>query len=98
MAMFTLHIEHAITDYPTWRSAFERFADARRTAGVRLARVAQPVDDDRYVTIDLDFDTRDQAEAFRQFLHTKVWASPASAPALTGAPRTSVLALVDAAS
>ena len=28
----TLHIEHEITDYPTWKAAFDRFADARTQA------------------------------------------------------------------
>lgn len=32
--MFTLSIEHAIDDFPTWKSAFERFAEARQQAGV----------------------------------------------------------------
>ena len=35
----TLHIEHAISDYPTWKAAFDRFADAR-TRGGALAGTA----------------------------------------------------------
>jgi hypothetical protein len=31
--MATLHIEHAITDFAVWRTAFDRFADARDRAG-----------------------------------------------------------------
>jgi hypothetical protein len=37
--MRTLHIEHPITDLDTWVAAFNRFADARRDAGVRAERV-----------------------------------------------------------
>jgi hypothetical protein len=89
--MTTLHIEHAITDLPTWQTAFDRFADRRRQAGVLAERVSQPVDDDRYVVVDLDFPSRAQAEGLLQFLETTVWASPEASPALVGPPRTRLL-------
>ena len=37
--MATLRIEHAITDYETWRAAFERAAPFREQAGVRSYRI-----------------------------------------------------------
>jgi hypothetical protein len=40
--MPTLHIEHAITDFETWRSAFDRFTALRRGAGVRGHGVQRP--------------------------------------------------------
>lgn len=89
--MPTLHIEHAITDFATWTAAFNRFADVRREAGVRAQRVQRPVDDPRYVVIDLDFDTTEQAEAFLRFLNAKVWGTPQNAPALAGTPETMIL-------
>jgi hypothetical protein len=89
--MTTLHIEHEITDLGTWRGAYDRFADRRRQAGVRAERVAQPVDDDHYVLIDLDFPTREQAQGFLQFLETTVWSSREASPALVGPPRTRLL-------
>lgn len=89
--MRTLQIEHAITDYDTWRSAFDRFADARRNGGVVGHRVSRPVDDPNYVVIDLDFETADKAEAFLGFLRTSVWPVPANAPALAGAPQARIL-------
>jgi hypothetical protein len=88
--MATLHIRHAITDFDVWTSAFDKFADARRDAGVRAHRVQRPVDDPAYVVIDLDFDTREAAESFRDFLNTKVW-NTGAAPALIGTPETMVL-------
>jgi hypothetical protein len=88
--MTTLHIRHGVTDFDTWASAFSTFADARRDGGVRDARVRRPVDDPAYVVIDLDFDTREAAEAFRGFLVTKVWV-PEVSPALVGTPETMVL-------
>jgi hypothetical protein len=90
--MPTLHIEHPITDFATWRAAFDRFAEARRAAGVRGHRLQQPVDDPRYVVVDLDFDTVDQAAGFLQFLQTKVWSVPANSPALVGSPQAKILA------
>lgn len=89
--MVTLHIEHAITDYPTWRDAFDGFAAVRSASGVTAARVAQPVDDRHWIVVDLDFDSVDGAAAFLEFLKGRVWPSAAAAPALIGAPRTRIL-------
>ena len=87
----TLHIEHAITDFGVWRTAFASFDQARHAAGVREARVYRPVDDPKFVVLDLDFDTRGEADAFLRFLETVVWENPANSPALVGAPRAVVL-------
>ena len=92
--MPTLHIEHPITDLDTWLAAFDRFADRRAAAGVTDQRVWQPADDQRYIVLNLDFDTTDQATSFLQFLRTEVWASPGNAPALAGTPRTTILEAV----
>jgi hypothetical protein len=89
--MATLHIEHGITDLDTWLGAFGRFGEAREKAGVKAQRVHQPVDDDRYILVELDFDTAEQAEAFKGFLETNVWSNPAASPGLDGAPRARVL-------
>jgi len=93
--MTTLHIEHAITDYATWKEAFDRFADARLRAGVRGHQVRRPVDDPSYLYIDLDFATEGEAAAFLGFLRANVWASASSAPALVGAPQTRILTTLD---
>lgn len=93
--MASLHIEHAITDIETWTTAFGRFADLRRGAGVRAQRVHRPVDDDFYVLVDLDFDTTQEAAAMLQFLRDKVWASPAESPALAGTVTARVLESVE---
>ncbi len=89
--MATLHIEHPITDFDTWSSAFHQFSDIRRDAGVRSQRVQRPVNDPRYVVLDLDFDTVAQAEAFLGFLNDQVWRVPENAPALAGTPNTMIL-------
>jgi hypothetical protein len=89
--MTTLHIEHPITDLGTWRAAFDRFAERRRQGGVRAERVQQPVDDDHFVVVDLDFASREEAQRFLAFLEGTVWASRESSPALAGTPRTRLL-------
>jgi hypothetical protein len=89
--MITLHIEHPISDLPTWKAAFDRFAERRRQGGVCGERLNRPIDDDRYVVVDLDFSTRQQAEQFLSFLETTVWSSPDRSPALAGTPRTLIV-------
>ena len=86
-----LHIEHAISDFEVWQQAFKRFDGVRQQAGVRRHHVRRPIDDPQYVVIDLDFDTVEQAEGFRSFLHENVWSSSAGSPALVGSPETKIL-------
>lgn len=92
--MTTLRIEHAIHDFGIWQQAFDSFAAARANAGVRSFAIRRPVDDPKYLTLDLEFDAAAQAEAFAEFLHQHVWSSPVSSPALAGAPQTRILDLV----
>jgi hypothetical protein len=87
----TLHIEHPVTDFGTWQTAFDRFAEVREKSGVRGHRILRPVDDAHYVVIDLDFPTAGQAEKFLGFLRTTVWASAENAPALAGTPQARIL-------
>ncbi len=89
--MATLHIQHPITDFGTWESAFNRFAAARRHAGVRAQRVLRPIDNPRFVVIDLDFDSTGAARSFLGFLTTQVWGNPESSPALAGMPEAMIL-------
>jgi hypothetical protein len=87
----TLHIEHAITDLGTWLEAFERFKPARANAGVRSEAIHQPIDDDKYIYIRLEFASVEQAESFKQFLETRVWSSRDASPGLSGTPRARIL-------
>lgn len=93
--MVTLHIEHPITDLESWAAAFGQFAEARRNAGVRHHRVRRPVDDERYLVIELDFDSVEAAASFRDFLRAVVWSNPDNAPGLAGEPRTLLLEAAD---
>ncbi len=89
--MATLHIEHPVTDFGTWRAAFGRFAEARRQAGVQAERVQRPAGNPKYIVVDLDFATCGEAEAFLRFLKDQVWGIPGNAPALAGRPQTMIL-------
>lgn len=89
--MFTLSIEHAISDFPTWKQAFDRFAEARQKAGVVSHRIRRPVDDPHHLVIELEFDAQENAEDFRQFLHNVVWANRDASPALVGDPASRIL-------
>jgi hypothetical protein len=90
-----LHIEHGITDLATWLAAFDRVADARTNAGVLAQRVCQPVDDDKYILVDLEFGTVEEAAKFKEFLETVIWQSSDMSPGLAGAPRARILTTVD---
>ncbi len=95
--MATLHIEHPISDLQTWLGAFNRFEEARKKAGVRSQRVHRPVDDDKYVYVRLDFDSVEEAAAFKSFLERTVWTSAEGSPALAGTPKARILTEVAAA-
>ncbi|MDP5228539.1 MULTISPECIES: hypothetical protein [Arthrobacter] len=92
--MTTLHIEHAVTDFETWHSAFERFAPARTEAGVLEYTIRRPSDDPAYVLIDLEFSDEAHAAGFLEFLRTRVWTTRDNSPALVGTAHTRLLETV----
>jgi hypothetical protein len=89
--MFTLSIEHRISDFPTWKQAFDRFADARQKAGVVSHRIRRPVGDPHHLVIELEFEAQENADNFRRFLHSVVWTNRDASPALAGEPETRIL-------
>ena len=80
--MTILRIEQAISDFDTWERAFARgwTICAARKRGLRGYRIFQPVDDPNYVTVDLEFDSRDEAESIRAAL-ADLWPIGMGAPA-----------------
>jgi len=66
--MVTLRIEHPVPDFDAWRRAFDGDPLDRRGSGVRRYRVMRSLDDPSHVIVDLDFDSRGQAEAMRDAL------------------------------
>lgn len=84
--MTTLHIEHPISDYTTWKAAFDRAAPMREKGNVRSFEIQQPVDDPAYIIVRLELDDEAAARAFQGVLEM-MWKNPESTPALRGTPR-----------
>ena len=89
-----VQIEHAIRDFETWKAAFDRDPARRASSGVREYRIYRPIDDPNYVAVDLSFDDRDSAEAFKRVLED-LWRSPQAAPSLGGVPRARIVETVE---
>ena len=84
--MTTVHIEHPISDFTTWKAAFDRAAPLRAESRVRAYEVHRPVDDPAYVIIHLDFDSEADAQAFVDKLR-RLWTNRDATPALRGTPQ-----------
>ncbi|KNH20399.1 hypothetical protein ACU18_04420 [Arthrobacter sp. ZBG10] len=85
-----LRIEHRTHDFATWKAAFDRDPAGRGKAGVQRYSIYQPVDNPRYVLIDLEFPTVSQAERLLASMR-QIWSSGAAGPAFGGEPRTQIL-------
>jgi hypothetical protein len=68
MTTTILHIEHSVPNFDGWKKTFDSDPLGREKSGVRRHRVLRPVDDPKYVMIDLEFDNASKAEAFRTAL------------------------------
>lgn len=87
--MPTLHVEHAVSDFDAWKSAFDEQGDERHRHGVLGHRVQRPVDDPAYVLIELDFASEAAAARFEEYLRSS------DTPAVVGRLRTRILQLVE---
>lgn len=70
--MINLHIEHDVVNFSVWKAAFDSDPVGRQKSGVRTYRILQPVDNSNYAIIDLEFETRQQAEALLTAMQ-QVW-------------------------
>ncbi len=70
--MAILRIEHAVPNYEGWKQAFDSDPVNRKRSGVRRYRVLRSMDDPNYVLIDLEFDTKEEAEALLAAMR-QVW-------------------------
>lgn len=66
--MVVLRIEHPVPSYEGWKRAFDGDPLRRKESGVRRYRVLRAMDNPNYVMIDLEFDTREPAEAMLEAL------------------------------
>jgi hypothetical protein len=60
--MTILQIEHNIPDFNVWKKAFDSDPINRKKSGVIRYSILQPVDDPKYIIIDLEFNNLKNAE------------------------------------
>lgn len=76
--MSILRIQHRVPDFEAWKRAFDSDPVDRRGGGVRSYQIHRSVSDPNFVAIDLYFDTKAQAEAFKHKLDA-LWCGPGKA-------------------
>ncbi len=72
--MHTLQIEHSVESYEAWKATFDSDPLGRAREGVISYRIYQPLDDPKYVVVDLVFEDSIDAEAFHVMLRD-LWKS-----------------------
>jgi hypothetical protein len=85
-----LRIEHPVSDFERWRTAFDADPVGRDTHGVRRYRIMRATEDWNYVLIDLEFDDSRSAEAMLVALR-QLWARVD----VISDPRATIVELVD---
>src|SRR5438046_4348950 len=63
VVMPILRIEHPVPNFDGWKAAFDSDPVGRERLGVRRYSIFRSLDDPNYVMIDLEFDTKSEAEA-----------------------------------
>ncbi len=90
-----LRIEHPVPDFAAWkREGFDSDPLGREQAGVARYRILRDVDDPNYVMVDLEFDNRDEAEAFRAALRD-LWGRVQDRFGWTESPRARIVENVE---
>jgi hypothetical protein len=62
--MTTMFVRHTVTDYKTWRKAYDDFAPFQKANGVMAQAVYQAADNPNDITVTHDFTTMEAARAF----------------------------------
>jgi len=60
--MTILQIEHNISDFDVWKKAFDSDPINRKKSGVVRYSILQPIDNPKYIMIDLEFNNLKNAE------------------------------------
>ncbi|MBF6205815.1 MULTISPECIES: hypothetical protein [Nocardia] len=89
----TVHIDHVVRDYETWKPMFDAFDNFLAEAGARNCRVQRFTHYPNRVLVDVDFDSMAAAEAFRERLR-EIAGQPRSQEMLV-THEVSILELVD---
>lgn len=91
--MPVLQIEHPVRDFDAWKKAFDSDPVGREEGGVRRYRILRPIDDPKYILVDLEFDSSGEAEAFHAALRD-LWRR-VEAEGLIENPRARILEAVE---
>jgi hypothetical protein len=75
--MPSLHVENTVKDFDEWKAVFDKFDRFRAEKRMRSYRMSRLIDDPNKVVIDLDFDSLEDATAFRGALE-QIWQTPQS--------------------
>jgi hypothetical protein len=86
-------VTHAVRDYDAWKQTFDSDPLGREASGVRRHRIMRANDDPNDVTIELDFDTTQEAEGLRERL-LELWTTAGPRLGL-GSPRARVVEVVE---
>ena len=62
--MIRMFVRHQVTDFTTWKKAYDDFDDERTGMGVARDAVFQSATDSNDITVWHDFETLDAAQAF----------------------------------
>lgn len=89
----TLHIENTVRDYPSWQETFDKFERFRAENGVRSYRICRQSGDARQITVDLEFGSTAEAEAFVPLLE-RIWSTPQSREQLVAHAAPEILELL----
>jgi hypothetical protein len=67
-----LRIQHPVPSYEGWKAAFDSDPVGRERSGVRRYQILRSLDDPNFVMIDLEFDTKSEADALLAAMR-QVW-------------------------
>ena len=64
--MIPIIIRHKVKDYSTWKSAFDSFAEYRKTSGEKSYRILHPSTDPNDLVLFFEWESTEKAETFLQ--------------------------------
>ena len=64
--MATMFVRHTVSDYKTWRKAYDDFAPVQNAKGVTAEAVYQAADNPNDVTVTHEFASVEAAQAFAE--------------------------------
>ena len=91
--MTTLRIENTVHDYASWQEAFDKFERFRADNGVRSYRICRRASNPNEITVDLEFGSLEEAEAFVPKLE-QIWSTPQSKEQLVAHTAPTLMELV----